>query len=127
MEHTPKDPSRVAGWGVDVDPKNDPTYPMKHRTDGEHAGYSWQRPPQQPATVEGLRSHERPDLTTPVGAAPPPPGPRGAARARATALPPSRSCAPSSARPSPPRLARPHRPRDQAARSAALPSSTANP
>jgi hypothetical protein len=80
MEHTPKDPSRVAGWGVDVDPKNDPTYPMKHRTDGEHAGYSWQRPPQQPATVEVLRSIERSDLTTAFGTSTPPSGPSGAIR-----------------------------------------------
>ena len=34
-----KDPSQIKGWGVDADPKNDPTYPMKHRNDGEHAGY----------------------------------------------------------------------------------------
>src|ERR687893_387158 len=54
MEHSPRDPSQGKGWGVDVDPKNDPTYPMKHRTDGEHAGYSWERPPQQQPTVEVL-------------------------------------------------------------------------
>jgi hypothetical protein len=40
MEHTAKDPSQIKGWGVDADPKNDPTYPMKHRNDGEHSGYS---------------------------------------------------------------------------------------
>jgi hypothetical protein len=80
MEHTPKDPSQVEGWGVDVDPKNDPTYPMKHRTDGEHAGYSWERPPQQPATVEVLRSIERSDLTTAFGTSTPPSGPSGAIR-----------------------------------------------
>jgi hypothetical protein len=80
MEQTPRDPSQVAGWGVDVDPKNDPTYPMKHRTDGEHAGYSWERPPQQPATVEVLRSIERSDLTTAFGTSTPPAGPSGAIR-----------------------------------------------
>ena len=80
MEHTPKDTSQIAGWGVDVDPKNDPTYPMKHRTDGEHAGYSWERPPQQPATVEVLRSIERSDLTTAFGTSTPPAGPSGAIR-----------------------------------------------
>jgi hypothetical protein len=32
------DPSQVKGWGVDADPKNDPTYPMKRRNNGEHAG-----------------------------------------------------------------------------------------
>ena len=80
MEHTPKDPSQVLGWGVDIDPKNDPTYPMKHRTDGEHAGYSWERPPQQPATVEVLHSIERSDLTTAFGTSTPPSGPSGAIR-----------------------------------------------
>ena len=64
MEHTAKDPSQIKGWGVDADPKNDPTYPMKNRNDGEHAGYSWERPPQQPITVEVLHSNERPDLTS---------------------------------------------------------------
>ena len=80
MEHTPRDPSQIEGWGVDVDPKNDPTYPMKHRTDGEHAGYSWRRPPQQPATVEVLHSIERSDLTTAFGTSTPPSGPSGAIR-----------------------------------------------
>ena len=80
MEHTPKDPSQIEGWGVDVDPKNDPTYPMKHRTDGEHAGYSWERPPQQPVTVEVLHSIERSDLTTAFGTSTPPSGPSGALR-----------------------------------------------
>jgi hypothetical protein len=56
MEHTAKDPSQIKGWGVDADPKNDPTYPMKLRNDGEQAGYSWERPLQQP-TVEVLHSN----------------------------------------------------------------------
>ena len=80
MERTPKDSSQVLGWGVDIDPKNDPTYPMKHRTDGEHAGYSWERPPKQPATVEVLRSIERSDLTSAFGTSTPPSGASGALR-----------------------------------------------
>ena len=80
MEHTPKDTSQIAGWGVDIDPKNDPTYPMKHRTDGEHAGYAWERPPQQPVTVEVLRSIERSDLTSAFGTSTPPSGASGAIR-----------------------------------------------
>ena len=63
MEHTAKDPSQIKGWGVDADPKNDPTFPMKNRNDGEHMGYSWERPPQQPITVEVLHSNERPNVT----------------------------------------------------------------
>lgn len=80
MEHTPKDPSRINGWGVDADPKNDPTYPMKNRDDGEHAGYSWERPPQQPITVEVLHSNERPDVTSVFGTSTPPAGLSGAIR-----------------------------------------------
>ena len=80
MEQTGKDTSQIEGWGVDADPKNDPTYPMKHRTDGEHAGYSWERPPQQPVTVEVLRSIERSDLTSAFGTSTPPAGLSGAIR-----------------------------------------------
>jgi hypothetical protein len=80
MEHTAKDPSQIKGWGVDADPKNDPTYPMKNRNDGEHAGYSWERPPQQPITVEVLHSNERPDLTSVFGTSTPPSGLSGMIR-----------------------------------------------
>ena len=80
MEHKAIDPSQIEGWGVDADPKNDPTYPMKNRSDGEHAGYSWERPPQQPTTVEVLHSNERPDLTTVFGTSTPPLGVSGVIR-----------------------------------------------
>ena len=80
MEHTAKDPSQIKGWGVDADSKNDPTYPMKHRSDGEHAGYSWERPPQQPSTIEILRSIERPDVTSVFGTSTPPSGLSGSIR-----------------------------------------------
>jgi hypothetical protein len=80
MGRTEKDPSQIEGQGVDADPKNDPTYPMKHRTDGEHAGYAWERPQQQPITVEVLHSNERPDLTAVFGTSTPPSGPSGALR-----------------------------------------------
>ncbi len=80
MEHTAKDPSQIKGWGVDADPKNDPTYPMKNRNNGEHAGYSWERPPQQPITVEVLHSNERPDVTSVFGTSTPPLGLSGAIR-----------------------------------------------
>jgi hypothetical protein len=72
MGHIPKDPSQIKGWGVDVNPRNDPTYPMKHRNDGEHAGYSWERPPQQPIAAEVLRSIERPNVTSVFGTSTPP-------------------------------------------------------
>ncbi|MDQ3856020.1 MAG: hypothetical protein M3281_06450 [Chloroflexota bacterium] len=80
MEHEAKDPSQIKGWGVDADPKNDPTYPMKDRNDREHAGYSWERPPQQPITVEVLHSNERPDVTSVFGTSTPPSGLSGVIR-----------------------------------------------
>jgi hypothetical protein len=80
MEHTAKAPSQIKGWGVDADPKNDPTYPMKIRNDGEHAGYSWERPPQQPITVEVLHSNERSDVTAVFGTSTPPSGLSGVLR-----------------------------------------------
>jgi hypothetical protein len=80
MEHTAKDRSQIKGWGVDADPKNDPTYPMKRRNDGEQAGYSWERPPRQPLTVEVMHSNERPDVTAVFGTSTPPSGLSGALR-----------------------------------------------
>lgn len=74
------DPTQVPGWGVDADPKNDPTYPIKHRTDAEHDGYSWQRPPQQPVDVEVLHSNERPNVSAVFGASTPPTGLSGMIR-----------------------------------------------
>ena len=72
MKQARIDPSQVVGWGVDADPENDPTYPMKKRTNGEHAGYTWERPPQQRTDVEVLHSNERPNLTAVFGTSTPP-------------------------------------------------------
>lgn len=80
MEHTPIDPTQIKGWGVDADPKNDPTYPMKRRTDAEQKGYTWERPPLQPVTVEVLHSNERPNLTAVFGTVSPPTGLSGVLR-----------------------------------------------
>lgn len=74
MENTIKDPLQIKGWGVDADPKNDPTYPMKHRNNGEHAGYTWERPPQQHIDVEILHSNERPNVSAVFGTSTPPTG-----------------------------------------------------
>ena len=77
MENTENsliDQSQVKGWGVDADPENDPTYPIKNRNNGEHAGYSWERPPQQPVNVEILHSNERPNVSATFGTSTPPAG-----------------------------------------------------
>lgn len=80
MENTDKDYSHIKGWGIDADPKNDPTYPMKRRNNGEHAGYSWERPTLQPQTVEVLHSNERPNVTAVFGTSTPPSGLSGMIR-----------------------------------------------
>lgn len=80
MENTPTNLSHINGWGVDIDPKNDPTYPMKHRTDEEQRGYSWNRPPQQPVNIEVLHSIERPNISAVFGTAMPPSGLSGMIR-----------------------------------------------
>jgi hypothetical protein len=80
MENTTIDPKSVRGWGVDADPKNDPTYPMKLRNNGEHAGYTWDRPAQQPTDVEILHSIERPNVTAVFGTSTPPAGLSGMIR-----------------------------------------------
>jgi hypothetical protein len=80
MENRAQNYQHIKGWGVDADPKNDPTYPMKHRTNEEHKGYSWERPPQQPVNIEVLHSNERPNVTAVFGTSVPPSGLSGMIR-----------------------------------------------
>ena len=80
MENLAKDYSHIKGWGIDADPKNDPTYPMKQRTNEEHKGYTWDRPTQQAESVEVLHSNERPNLTAVFGTSSPPSGLSGMIR-----------------------------------------------
>lgn len=68
------------GVGVDADPKNDPTYPMKTRNNREQEDYSWECPPQQPFNIEVLRSIERPNITAAFGTSTPPSGLSGMIR-----------------------------------------------
>ena len=72
--------NNIKGWGVDANAENDPTYPMKNRTNEEHEGYSWERPPQQPENIEVLISNERPDITAVFGTSTPPSGLSGRIR-----------------------------------------------
>ncbi|MFT2008614.1 hypothetical protein ACMA1I_08060 [Pontibacter sp. 13R65] len=80
MENKPADYNLINGWGIDADPKNDPTYPYKRRTNEEHKGYNWDRPTQQPITVEILHSIERPNVTAVFGTSTPPSGLSGMLR-----------------------------------------------
>ncbi len=80
MEKRLVDTSKIKGWSVDANPENDPAYPMKRRNNGEHAGYTWQRPTQQPVNVEVLHSNERPHVTSVFGTSTPPRGLSGMLR-----------------------------------------------
>ncbi|WP_161888020.1 hypothetical protein [Pontibacter russatus] len=80
MENTSKDYSHIKGWGIDADPKNDPTYPMRKRGNETHAGYTWERPPLQPENMEVLHSNERPNVTAVFGTSMPPKGLSGMIR-----------------------------------------------
>ena len=80
MEDSLSNHQNIKGWGVDADPENDPTYPMKNRTNEEHKGYTWERPLQQSENVEILHSNERPNITAVFGTSTPPSGLSGKIR-----------------------------------------------
>lgn len=74
------DPQTVVGWGVDADPDNDPTYPMRDRSHEHKGGMNWTRPPLQHPDVEILQSIEHRRLPASVGTSTPPRGLSGAVR-----------------------------------------------
>ena len=80
MENIADNYSHINGWGIDADPRNEPTYPMKHYTGDDHQRLNYQRPVQQPETVEILHSNERPNITAVFGTSSPPTGLSGAIR-----------------------------------------------
>ena len=80
MQSTAIDPSKVPGWGVDVDRTNDPTYPMRDRSQDDSPGMNWRRPPLQTPDVEILRSIEHNRLPAVVGTSTPPSGLSGGVR-----------------------------------------------
>lgn len=72
--------AHIKGWGIDADPKNEPTYPMKHYTGDDHKRSNWERPTLQNPDFEMLKSTERPTLSAVVGDAPAPSGVSGMIR-----------------------------------------------
>lgn len=80
MENTPDEYSHIKGWGIDANPENEPTYPMKKYTGDDHKRLKWERPPLQPVNIEVLKSTERPNLTAVFGTSSPPSGLSGAIR-----------------------------------------------
>lgn len=70
----------IPGWGMDADPENDPTYPMKHSNGADHQRLQYERAPQQPMDMEILHSIERPGITRVFGTSSAPAGLSGAVR-----------------------------------------------
>jgi len=70
----------IVGWGIDADPDNNPTYPMKNYTGADHDRLNYERAPQQRSKLEILHSNERPGLTRVFGTSSPPSGLSGMLR-----------------------------------------------
>ncbi len=83
MENLEEKFKHIKGWGIDADPENEPTYPMKKWTGDDHQRLNYQPPPQQQVTVEVLHSNERPRLTAVFGTSVPPSGLSGRIRRHA--------------------------------------------
>ncbi|HZF64938.1 MAG TPA: hypothetical protein VEZ55_10645 [Chitinophagaceae bacterium] len=77
IANTPKD---IPGWGIDADPENDPTYPIKHYNGADHQRFNYEKPTQQPLQEEILHSIERPGVTRVFGTSTPPSGLSGRIR-----------------------------------------------
>jgi hypothetical protein len=80
MENIPEHCAHNKGWGVDADPENEPTYPMKHYTGDDRRRMNYERPPRQTNGIEVLHSNERPGLTAVYGTSSPPSGLSGVIR-----------------------------------------------
>lgn len=76
-------PKNIPGWGMDADPENDPTYPMKHWNGADHERIHYEKAPQQPVDIEVLQSIERPSITRVFGTSTPPAGLSGVIRRQA--------------------------------------------
>jgi len=83
MENTNNNYKDIKGWGVDIDPANNPNYPIKHYNGDDHKRLDWERPPLQPVTVEILESVEQARMPAVFGTTLPPSGLSGALRRHA--------------------------------------------
>lgn len=70
----------IPGWGMDADPENEPTYPMKNYTGDDHHRSDYKRSAPQPKDVEILKSNERPKMSAVFGNSVPPSGLSGMIR-----------------------------------------------
>jgi hypothetical protein len=75
-----QDYKNIPGWGMDIDPDNEPTYPIKNYTGDDHNRSNYEKAEQQPITIELLKSNERPQPSVVFGTSVPPSGISGAIR-----------------------------------------------
>ena len=80
------DPATVVGWGVDADPENDPTRPMRDRAGAPGPDGFWDRPSLQIPDVEILQSVEHVRQPAVLGESTPPSGLSGVLRRQAFAF-----------------------------------------
>ncbi len=73
-------PKDIPGWGIDANPENDPTYPMKQGNGADHERLNYDKPQQQRLDVEIFHSIERPGITRVFGTSTPPKGLSGRIR-----------------------------------------------
>ena len=71
---------KIIGWGIDSDPENEPTYPIKEYTGDDHKRINYDKPPQQHTDIEILHSNERPSVSAVFGTSVPPSGLSGVIR-----------------------------------------------
>lgn len=80
MEPSNENYKNIPGWGMDADPGNEPTYPIKNYTGDDHKRINYERAHQQPIDMEILMSNERPAMTRVFGTSVPPSGLSGMIR-----------------------------------------------
>lgn len=80
METNEEKYSHIKGWGVDINPQNEPTAPLKKYTGDNHKRLNYEKPEQQETDVEILHSNERPSVSAVFGTSVPPSGLSGAIR-----------------------------------------------
>ncbi|HEX2921983.1 MAG TPA: hypothetical protein VHO50_12545 [Bacteroidales bacterium] len=67
MENTEDKYKNIKGWGIDSDPKNEPTYPIKNYTGDDHKRLNYEKPKQQANNNKVLHSNERPTISSVFG------------------------------------------------------------
>lgn len=74
------DTASIKGWGIDADPANNPTFPMRHVENMKTRGFTWDRPDVQESDVEILQSVEHKTRPAVIGTSTPPSGLSGVIR-----------------------------------------------